>query len=226
MLNGYIQGWKAHRDMLDAVSQGLAMLEEMGAMNAPIQCEALLHLEAAQAHYNLEEFESALQCAQRAKGVLMEARAELRDAARVAETNTLIGYILLKSGKIDEANDVFTEVLQWIDVDAKTTTPMQAVSAVNLRRSVVSGLGFCYHRLAEREQTSGGSAKELFGKALDLLIEALNAHIDENDHDSVKLTLLSVLQCFDGVGDGGQATTTRRNLSVGVGAITTRKVRL
>ncbi|CCD13194.1 hypothetical protein, unlikely [Trypanosoma congolense IL3000] len=89
---------------------------------------------------------------------------------------------------------------------------MQAVSAVNMRRFIVTGIGLCYHQIAQEECASGGDGREMYGRALDLLVEALNVHIDENDHEYVKLTLLGIMKCFDGVGDGSQAITTAEKL--------------
>ncbi|ESL12033.1 hypothetical protein TRSC58_00205 [Trypanosoma rangeli SC58] len=199
---------KANEKVLMAVEKGLGMLAEMGALNAPIQCETLLLLEATQAHYNLQQFEAALESAERAKNTLLETPVAVRDAALLAEVNQLMAYVLLEKGNIDEATTIFTEVLRWIDVDAKSVMPMQAVAAVNMRRSVVTGIGFCYQKQAEKEVASGGDGKELYGKALDLLIEALSVHIDENDYESVKKTLSTVLKCFEGVNDISQAIST------------------
>ncbi|KEG12350.1 hypothetical protein DQ04_01781140 [Trypanosoma grayi] len=199
---------KRYDEVVAAVEKGLEMLGEMGALNAPIQCETLLLLEAAQAHYNMQQFAPALAKAEKAKNSLLTAPPALRDAAQLAEVNQLIAYIHLESGRAEKANDVFTEVLRWIDVDAKSAMPMQAVAAVNMRRSIVTGIGLCYHRLAEKDVASGGDGKDMYGKALDLLIEALNIHIDENDFNSVKSTLSSVLKCFEGVGDAAQAVST------------------
>ncbi|KAF5221255.1 hypothetical protein ECC02_005669 [Trypanosoma cruzi] len=199
---------KQNESILAAVEKGLAMLSEMGAVNAPIQCETLLLLEASQAHYNLQQFEAALKSAQKAKNMLLETPSAVRDAALLAEVNQLMAYVLLESGKTEEATNAFTEILRWIDVDSKAAMPMQAVAAVNMRRSVVTGIGFCYQKRAEKEAATGGDGKELYGKALDLLIEALNAHIDENDYDLVKKTLSGVLRCFEGVNDISQAIST------------------
>ncbi|AAZ10827.1 uncharacterized protein TEOVI_000557700 [Trypanosoma equiperdum] len=203
---------KQYGKILSAVDEGIAMLEEMGALSAPIQCETLLLLEASQAHYNLQQYDLALERAKKAKQTLMAAPEGMRDAAKLGETNQLIGYIHLKSGKLEEANSVFTDILRWIDVDARTATPMQAVAAVNMRRFIVTGIALCWHKVAERECATGGDGREMYGKALDLLLEALNTHIDENDHEMVKMSLLSILQCFDGVGDGSQAVITAEKL--------------
>ncbi|KAH9577548.1 hypothetical protein LSM04_008092 [Trypanosoma melophagium] len=199
---------KKYEDILAAVNKGLDMLKEMGALNAPIQCETLLLLEAAQAHYNLQQFDAALKNAEEAKKALLETPVSLRDAAQLAEVNQLIAYILLKNGKIEESFTLFTDVLRWIDVDAKSAMPMQAVAAVNMRRSIVTGIGLCHEKFAEKAVASGGDGREMYGKALDLLIEALNAHIDEGDVESVKLTLGRVLRCFEAVGDPPQAIAT------------------
>lgn len=197
-----------NENVLAAVEKGLSMLEEMGALNAPIQCETLLLLEGAQAHYNLQQFEAALAKAQRARDVLLATPPAVRDAALLAEVNQLMAYVLLGTGRTDESMALFTEVLRWIDVDAKGAMPMQAVAAVNMRRSVVTGMGLCQQKLAEKDVATGGDGKALYGKALDLLIEALNVHIDENDYVSVKTSLSGVLRCFEGVGDIAQAVST------------------
>nr|CCC90128.1 unnamed protein product [Trypanosoma congolense IL3000] len=167
---------KEYDELLAAVDTGLLMFKEMGPLNAPIQCETLLLLEAAQAHYNLQQYEAALAKAHGARDTLMAAPEGVRDLARLGEVNQLIGYIHLRSNKPKEAVSIFTDVLRWIDVDSRTASPMQAVSAVNMRRFIVTGIGLCYHQIAQEECASGGDGREMYGRALDLLVEAPHVH--------------------------------------------------
>ncbi|CCW70363.1 unnamed protein product [Phytomonas sp. Hart1] len=203
---------KDYHRLLKEAQRGLEMLEALGSFNAPIQCEALLYMEAAQAHYNLEQYDDALKSAERGKESLMtHTNPEQRDMAQVAETNQLIGYILLAMGKATEAQQTFDDLLHWIDVDAKSVSPIQAVAAINLRRTVLSGLGESFCLQAEQKQRNGESvdeARRLYGKALDILIEGLNQHIDERDFELVKRTLKFILKCFEGLRDVQQAVST------------------
>lgn len=199
--------------LLQHVAKGLRMLDEMGAANAPIQCECLLCMEASQAHYNLKQYDDALRCAERARNSLVaDGKPELQDKAQIAEIEVFMGFTLCKQGEGAEAQELLQKVLNWIDVDAKSSMPMQAVAAVNLRRSVLTGIGESItlqaSALAKKGETA--EARELFAKALDILIEGLNQHIDENDVNLVKSTLVSILKCFEGLGDVAQAVTTCR----------------
>ncbi|CCW62936.1 unnamed protein product [Phytomonas sp. EM1] len=200
--------------LLQEVRRGFDILEKLGPFNAPIQCEALLCMEAAQAHYNLDQYDDALKSAERGKESLTtNTKPDQRDMAQVGEINQFIGYILLAMGKANEAQQTFTDVLHWIDVDAKSAPPIQAVAAVNLRRVVLCGLGESYCLQAELQERDGGSideARRLYGKALDILIEGLNQHIDERDFELVKRTLKFILKCFEGLRDVQQAVSTCR----------------
>ncbi|KPA78336.1 putative mitochondrial hypothetical protein [Leptomonas pyrrhocoris] len=203
----------SYKVLLEHVETGLQMLEEIGAANAPIQCECLLCMEASQAHYNLQQYDDALRCAERARSSLLQGvKPELQDKAQVAEIEVFIGFTLCKQGEGAEAEELLQKVLKWIDVDAKSAMPMQAVAAVNLRRSVLTGIGQSItlqgSALAAKGETA--EAKERFAKALDILIEGLNLHIDESDFNLVKSTLQSILTCFEGIGDVAQAVTTCR----------------
>lgn len=208
------RGADDHKAILAEVEKGLELLGSVGNLNAPIQCECLLCMEAAQAHYNLHQYEAALEKAEQARRSLTEggSKEELLDRAQMAEIDQFIGFTLCKHRKPKEAQERLAAVLHWIDVDAKSAMPMQAVAAVNLRRSVLTGVGQSQTlqaaELAEQDETA--EARELFGKALDTLIEALNQHIDENDFTMVKTTLSSILMCFEGLGDISQAVVTCR----------------
>lgn len=198
---------KDYNKIISETERGLELLGQLGPLNSPIQCETHLCLEASQAHYNLENFEAALTSANRAKKSLLENK-EMVDASKLAEVNEFIGYILLKQGKGPEAEKQFQEVLKWITVDSRTAMPMQAVAAVEMKRTTLMGVGLSQARCAEMEEATGGDPRPGYGKALDVLIEALNLHIDENDFQSVKTTLSGVLKCFIGVGDVPQAVST------------------
>ncbi|KPI84603.1 hypothetical protein ABL78_6335 [Leptomonas seymouri] len=215
-LSGEIDAARAtgdYRVLLSHVHKGLQMLDEVGAVNAPIQCECLLCMEASQAHFNLGQYDDALRYAERARNSLLQGvKPSLQDKAQIAEIEVFMGFTLCKQGEASEAQELLQKVLTWVDVDAKSAMPMQAVAAVNLRRSVLTGIGQSItlqgSALATKGETS--EAKELFAKALDILIEGLNQHIDENDFNLVKSTLDSILTCFEGLGDVAQAVTTCR----------------
>lgn len=202
-----------YTDILAIVAKGLALLNEIGAGNAPVMCETLLCMEAVQAHYGMENYADALANAERAKKPLMDAKPAHRDMATVAEINVFIGHILCKLEKPTEAHAVVQEVLQWIDGDAKKATPMQAVDAVNLRRSALSGMGECLNGQAKRRAALGEDARETYGKALDYAIDSLNEHIDAKDIPMVKRTLLTILESFEGLGDKEQAVDTCRKFT-------------
>lgn len=207
------RGAADHTTLLQHVAKGLSMLEDIGAANAPIQCECLLCMEASQAHYNLQQYDDALRCAERARAsLLQDCKPELQDKAQIAEIEVFMGYTLCRQGEGAEAQELLQKVLQWIDVDAKSAMPMQAVAAVNLRRSVLTGIGqsITLQGSALAQKGEMAEARELFAKALDILIEGLNQHIDENDFNLVKSTLQSILTCFEGLGDVAQAVTTCR----------------
>ncbi|CAG9573569.1 conserved hypothetical protein [Leishmania major strain Friedlin] len=205
-----------HTKLLAHVHVGLQMLQEIGATNAPIQCESLLCMEASQAHYKMMQYDEALQCAERAcESLLRGCKAELQDKAQIAEIEVFMGFVLCKQGGHSaavEAQELLQKVLHWIDVDAKSAMPMQAVAAVNLRRSVLTGLGLSTTvqatTLASKGETA--EAKVLYAKGLDTLIEALNQHIDENDVELVKMTLEAILTSFEGLDDVSQAVATCR----------------
>ncbi|CBZ26913.1 conserved hypothetical protein [Leishmania mexicana MHOM/GT/2001/U1103] len=205
-----------HTKLLEHVQAGLQMLKEIGATNAPIQCECLLCMEASQAHYQMAQYDEALQCAEKAReSLLRDSKAELQDKAQIAEIEVFMGFVLCKQGSHSaavEAQELLQKVLHWIDVDAKSAMPMQAVAAVNLRRSVLTGLGLSTTvqatTLANKGETA--EAKVLYAKGLDTLIEALNHHIDENDFELVKMTLEGILASFEGLDDVSQAVATCR----------------
>nr|CAJ2472649.1 unnamed protein product [Leishmania braziliensis] len=205
-----------HVKLLEHVQVGLQMLKEIGAMNAPIQCESLLCMEASQAQYKLKQYDEALRCAMQAReSLLRDCKPELQDKAQIAEIEVHMGFVLCKQGSHNaavEAQELLQKVLHWVDVDAKSAMPMQAVAAVNLRRSVLTGLGLSTTVQATLLAKKGeaAEAKELYAKGLDTLIEALNQHIDENDFELVKITLEAILTSFEGLDDVSQAVTTCR----------------
>lgn len=202
-------------DIIAQVEHGLALLSEEGAAeHAPIQCECLLCMEAAQAEYNAGDYDAAMRYAERALASVQNplVRSELQDGAQIAEVRQLMGYILCRKGEPVKAQAIFESVLHWIDVDAKTAMPMQAVAALNLRRSVLTGLAQSWTKQADevmqRESGDVSAARALYGRALDVFIEALDRHVDEKDGEMVKMTLEGIRACFEGVGDMEQAETT------------------
>lgn len=202
------------KDVLSIVQKGLQLLETLGADNAPVLCEPHLCMEAAQAHLQLHEFPEALSILEKAEKRLAEAPKASRDVATISECQLLRANALLVAGKGAEAEAVLRGVKDWIEGDAKTASPLQAVAASHLHRSVLTALGQSLVMQGISIESSGADqelkAKERFGKALDILIEALNKHLDETEveKESVKATLAAIARCFEGVKDFNQALTT------------------
>eukprot|EP00796_Vickermania_ingenoplastis_P010083 gene10083-7053_t len=214
-LAGNLEAARAARDyaaVLRHATEGLRLLGEVGADNAPAQCEPLLCLEGAQAHVQLQQYAEAQQLVQRAEAALELAKPECRDMAMLSECQLLRAHILTLEGKGTQAQEVLEGILQWIEVDAKSAPPIQAVAAMHLKRSVRTALGtaiVCQAKaLTKRGEDLIPEAKKLFGKALDILIDGLDQHIDEKDSVSVKRSLENIFYCFEGVGDTSQALAT------------------
>lgn len=202
-----------HKKMVEEVMSGLQRLQEVGADNAPVLCEPLLCLEGAQAHVALLQYDDALCLVKRAESVLLQPKPEVRDMSMLGECRTLEGHILMLQGKGAEAEAVLQQVMNWIDVDAKSASPMQAVAAINLKRSVKTTLGRAFVVQAQqlgKERGGDGDTdvKKLYATALDTLIDGLDAHIDVKDSASVKSSLEGIFVCFEGLGDVSQALTT------------------
>jgi hypothetical protein len=190
--------------LLALADDGLKLLTELGADNAPIQCESMLKLEAAQAHSNLGDFSAATRSATEARRA-----AGTSDPARLAEIDELLGFFAVKQGNGAEAEACFTALLKWIDQDAKKAMPMVAVAAVNMRRTVLMGLGMAKELKAAADRRQGMDPRGRYDAATTHLIDALNLHLEVgNDPASVKDTLLTLHRCFLGIGDARQAVST------------------
>ena len=194
---------RRYNDLLVKLEESQKMLAEIGAEDSPMQCDVMLLLEEAQAYFNLSRFAEAEEKAISALKILDEVPQRHKDLVRIAEVKELVGYIALKSGDVAKAEKMFGDLLAWIDGDGKSAAPMVTVAIKNMRRTVVTGVGMC---LVERATESGDKAK--FDKALDTLIEGLNAHIEESDFAATKMTLDGALRCFVGLGDKKQAIET------------------
>lgn len=197
--------------LLKEAMSGIQLLKEIGADNAPVLCEPHLHLEAAQACVQLKECEAGITHIHQALNVLNAASEEHRDRATIAECEVLEAHILTVQGKGAEAVELLKKVMQWIQVDAKQATPVQAVAALHLRRTAQTAMGCALiqqARVLADDQVA--EKKQFFSSALDTLIDALNEHIDEKDSPSVKLALENIFYCFEGIGDMTQAATTSK----------------
>lgn len=199
---------KNYEAVLKHTADGFALLEEVGPMDSPIQCETNLLLESAQAYFNLSNPAKALESAGKARTLLAALPAATSDASKLAEVDEFIGHLQLQAGNPTKAEETFRAVLLWIDTDARKAMPMVSVAAVNQRRTVVMGIGMALEAQAAALEPKSPEAKALYGKALDTLIDSLNAHIEANDFGSVKSTLSAVLRCFLGVDDVEQAVST------------------
>lgn len=230
---------KDYAALLKQVQGGLDLLEEVGPQNAPIQCETLLCLEGAQAYIHLKQLPDALEMVKRAKEGLVprttsrntndktsttrptDGHAEKKkDMIAFSECQLLHAHILILQNQGKEAEEIAKATLQWLEGEGKgqsnshTVSPIQAVGALHLKRSAMTTVGralVCQARaLLEKGNDTELHARTLSGKALDILIDALNGHIEEKDHESVKMTLENIFFCFEGLEDWKQAGTTCR----------------
>jgi hypothetical protein len=187
-----------------ARDDGLGLLAQLGAENGPIHCESMLLLEVAQAHANLGDFAAAKKAASDARRAVGNS-----DASRLAEIDELLGFFAIKQRNGAEAESVFTALLKWIDQDSKKAMPMVAVAAVNMRRTVLMGLGMAKELKAATDRSQGLDGRAGLDAAVTHLIDALNLHLEAgNDPSSVKDTLLALHRCFLALGDVGQAVST------------------
>lgn len=193
--------------VISVVAKGLALLQDVGPMDSPVQCCTNLCMEEAQAYFNLRSGPEALAAATKAKEDLMKT-ATAADAAKLAEMDEFIGHALLLSGDATKAEEVFRGILAWMDTDAKKALPMVAVAAVNQRRTVLLGIGLSLKCQAEKIAETRGDSKPVFAKALDVLLDALALNSEANDAGAVKENLKGVIKCFIGVGDAPQAVST------------------
>lgn len=202
---------KARKDfptILDEATKGLEYFKEVGAEDAPLQCEPMLLMEASQAAYNMKSYDAAMQFALRAKSSIEGTRN--KDMAKYMEIIEFVGHILLKQGKSKEAKETFEQVLTWIDVDSKSAMPMVSVAAREMRRTVLLGVGLSVEAEAQALEAEGNDAKPVYSAALDKLVESLDAHIEASDVHSVRDALSGCLRCFVGLKDQSQALDTCR----------------
>lgn len=209
---GMARAMGKHEEMVREVEGGLRLLDEVGAENAPVQTEALLCLEGAQAHVQLRHYEEAHTLTRRAEAVLMAPPEEQRDMAMINECRLLEAHILTLEGKGKAAYEVLERVMSWIDVDARGATPIQAVAALHLKPGVKTAMGQALVAQAKAVETTGNDmeleAKGLYAKALDALIDGLDQHIDDKNSDAVKTSLKHIFWCFEGLKDYSQALST------------------
>lgn len=238
---------REHEKLLAEVQAGLQLLEDVGAENAPIQCEALLCLEGAQACIQLKKLTQALTMVSRAKESLIPRnnsnptcslasststaptstsadRGQPKDGVTFCDCELLHAHILILQQKGKEAEEIARKVLAWVENEGKgggggngssaNVSPIQAVGALHLKRTAMTMVGrglVCQAQtLIEKGNDEELNSRTFCGKALDILIDALNLHIDEKDHESVKITLESIYFCFEGLQDWSQAATTCR----------------
>jgi hypothetical protein len=202
---------KAAKDYATILSQatgGLEYFKEVGAEDAPLQCEPMLLMEASQASFNLKSYDDAMGYALRAKAAIEATKN--KDMAKLMEVNEFIGHIQLKNGNLKDAKVTFDAVLTWIDVDSKSAMPMVSVAAREMRRTVLLGVGLAIEAEAHALEAEGRDAQPVFSAALDKLVESLDAHIEAGDVHSVRDALSGCLRCFIGLKDQSQATDTCR----------------
>eukprot|EP00758_Cryptobia_borreli_P012656 Tbor_TRINITY_DN5766_c1_g1::TRINITY_DN5766_c1_g1_i1::g.19727::m.19727 len=200
---------KDYASIIDITSKGLAYFTEVGVEDAPLQCEPMLLMELSQAYYNMDKYAEALSSAERARAAI-ETGEGAKDMAKLAEVNEFIGFIYLRMRNIPKADEIFTALIRWIDVESKSAMPMVTVAARNMRRMAVMGEGLVLEAKAQGAQRNegGGDATALFSAALDKLATCLDDHIQEGDITAVKDTLSGCLRCFVGLGDRTQARET------------------
>jgi tetratricopeptide (TPR) repeat protein len=195
-------------ELVQTAQEAMKLFQEVGPLDSPLQCEANLLLEAAQASYNLKRLSDAEDFANQAKKSLQRDTKQ-PDLAKMAEADELIGLIILERGDGAAAEEHFRKILEWIDGDAKRASPMVAVAAQTMRRGILTGIGLSLaKRAAHEEALQLGNGKPFYAKAIDILVDALNSHIEEKDVSSVKATLGCFVESFIGVGDLPQAETT------------------
>lgn len=198
---------RSHKDLLEVIENALKYHTEVGAIDSPVQAEAMLFLEASQAHYNLSDFDGAMVAAQNALAAIE--REPTKDLAKLYEIKEFIAFIELKQGNSKKAEESFKEIMQWIDVGSRTAMPMVSVAARNQRRTSNMGLGLAMvSQAVAAEKAQTGEHKTIYGAALDKLVESLDEHIEEKDMLSVKETLMGALKCFIGLNDMAQAEQT------------------
>lgn len=198
---------KEHKELLTLIDDGIRFFNEVGAIDSPIQAEAMLYLEASQAHYNLGAYSEAMDAAK--KALASVEREDIVDLAKLYEIKEFIAFIELKQGNAKKAEESFAEILQWIDVGSRTAMPMVSVAARKQRRTTIMGLGLSMVAQATAaEEAQTGEHRTIFSAALDKLVESLDEHIEEKDMQSVKETLMGALKCFIGLNDVPQAQQT------------------
>ena len=193
-----LRGAANYQALLEKAKVGLEYLKEIDPMDAPVHCEINLLLESAQAAYNLNELDFSYSLTQQVLEKIH--RIPRGEPLKLYQTLELQGLVQLKQGKSNEAEASYNSVLEWIDVTSKREMPMVAVAAQDMRRSVLLGKGL----VLEQKGVASGDVT-YYSKALDCLVASLNAHVEENDIKSVKLSLLAVLRCFDCLNDKEQA---------------------
>lgn len=182
--------------MVKHLEAGKELYMRAGPDNSPVNCNAALSMEKAQAHYNLGETDLALIEARDAR----RAYENVKDVVGSTEGAEFEGFVLLKGGDAGKAHAVFTELVRWMDNEARREMPMVQLHAKNLRRTTTMGLGMAL------------AAKGNHSEALDKLIDALQAHVEEGDVSSGKMTLSCAVECYVALRDYGQAAETCEKL--------------
>lgn len=221
---------KNYSKLLEEVQTGLLLLESIGHDNAPVQCQTQLCLEGAQACTQLKRFEDALQMVKKAEeGLTLTSPRNItntksddveanKDMIAFSECQLLYAHILILQQKGKEAEEVAQQTLSRLEGEGKggegtsPVSPIRAVAALHLKRTAMTTVGRALvsqaRVLVENKKDEELCSRTLSGKALDILIDALNAHIEEKDHESVKMTLENIYFCFEGLQDWSQASTT------------------
>ena len=196
--------------LMGVIESGFALLKELGADAAPVNCEPNLWMELALAHLNAGRAKEALDAAEKAKA-LVEAVQPNPDEAQLGEIREFCAFATLDSGDSAQAAAGFQALLDWIDTGSSRAMPMVRVAAKAQRRTVLMGRGLA--KLAMGLSPGAQEKTRLVNEALDDLIGALSEHLEEKDNGSAKRTLDAVTRAFEAVGEGKQAAASAMKLA-------------
>jgi tetratricopeptide (TPR) repeat protein len=186
---------RKYPDIVSAVTSGLESMKAYEESVAPPFCVLSLQQELAQARYNLHDYSEA-------EKVNLDVVVKLKplDTSRWAIAKEFQGFILLAGGKHKEAEALFKELLEWQGGDAKRSLPMVQVTAHDMRRTTLLGLGIALSRQGHPE------------KALTQILEALPLLSDAQDVENVRVALEESAKCFVALKNIPQAIDTVERL--------------
>jgi tetratricopeptide (TPR) repeat protein len=190
--------------ILQAVDEGLKLYDQVGADDSPVRCRQMLWMTKAQAHLNRKEYEASYENANKAREEFQssEHRAAA-DEGHYREIIEFIGFVQLERGKYKEALEIFDEMLTWVSEGSRKALPMVQVMAVNMKRTLQTGKARALYGLAI--STKDADTKSLLNQSIDLLIDSLSAHVDEEDVSAAKMALDYATLCYCALGDLSKA---------------------